>query len=968
MPHLSRFLPFLWLLLALLSSVDAAAQSRKKFRKKPARTVTRRAAPARRKSPAARVARRPARPEPTRKPVTREAKATPKTAGKIPALKTHNQPVPFAGQLAKSRWVDSVMATLTPDQRVAQLFMVAAYSNRKRIDEDSITTLIQQYGIGGIVFFQGGPVRQSRILNRYQAQSKVPLLVAMDAEWGVGMRLDSVQRFPFQMSLGGIRDNQLMYDMGTEVAAQFKRLGMHVNFAPVVDVNNNAANPVIGFRSWGEDRQSVTEKSYLYMRGMQDANILAVAKHFPGHGDTDVDSHVALPVINSDLARLTNVDLYPFQQSFEVGVMGVMVGHLYMPLFDTLRSVSATISRNLVTGLLKEKMAYKGLVFTDALNMKSVTNLYKPGELDALALLAERYYAESDILDEHNHKASLGRAALYHYRLQRQNEINILRRALSRRPSEKISLRLAALYNEPTDFFDRLATLREGLKATPNSSRLNNDLAHLYSRSTLSDSVNWYLNRAEAADPGNSVIGTNRLAFLLQNRQFAAAAELAQKSPQETDAAWQSNLLLLNQQTPGTKTALPVLPAPDPKANLTVAEFARLYHAALRRAQRQDTTYLPALTQLVQRPSNAAYFEQLTFLRALTQHSGGQPVSARTTLSPLLAGNTPSAGYYQNLEALWLLLQRAYGSAAVGFAAAHRNSYAEAALNRAYALALNNQPDSAQAAIAAILQRPDTALHQSARQLQQALALDYTRQYATASDTLKSQFLVFRGSSIPPADLLVAAESIRTLAARQAALLAQLPRALQAGQLDAAEHTVARFAPPIAPPITQRSVAASEWNVIRIDLLLRQQKVSQLRQLLKTGYFTPLYLPYRLAGQAALANLTKQPKRAQQLYRQLVREAPFVAPGVLAAATFYAGQQDYLAAYGALQAALEYNPESVALLQAYALAAIPAGLGEYAAASLEKLRPLLSPAEYATFRTLYDGRLATQAAAAAPWN
>ncbi|WP_156109309.1 tetratricopeptide repeat protein [Hymenobacter sp. APR13] len=599
-------------------------------------------------------------------------------------------------------------------------------------------------------------------------------------------------------------------------------------------------------------------------------------------------------------------------------------------------------------------------------NLGDLTRLQSEQEpnRDALALLAERYYAESDILDEHNHKASLGRAALYRFRLQRQNEINILRRALSRRPSEKISLRLAALYNEPNDFFDRLAVLREGLKNAPTSPRLNNDLAHLYSRSTLSDSVNWYLNRAEAADPGSAVVSTNRLAFLLQNAQFADAAKLAQEAKTTDDAAWQSNLLLLAQQSPRTAGALPALPAPSPAANLTVAEFARLYHASLRRVQQADTSYLPVLTQLVQRPSNADYFEQLTFLRGLTQHYGGQPIPARTTLAPLLAGNTPSAAYYQNLQALWLLEQRTYGSAATSFADASRNGYPEAQLNRAYALALNQQPDSARAATAAVLATPDTALHRPARQLQQVLALSYPQPYAAAPAAVQAQYLALLGYTLPPADLLAAAERLPEGQLRETALLAQLPRALQADQLAAAAQAVARFAP--AP--AQQTPEASTWNVVRGDLLLRQQNTAGLRQLVTNGHFTPAHQPYRLAYQAALADQSGQTRQATQLYRRLLREAPFVEPGVLAAAAFYDRQKDYLGAYGALQAALEVNPESVPLLKAYALAAIPAGLAEYAATSLAKLRSLLSPAEYATFRILYDARLAAQAAAAAPWN
>jgi beta-glucosidase-like glycosyl hydrolase/CubicO group peptidase (beta-lactamase class C family) len=290
--------------------------------------------------------------------------------------------------VAEQNWVDSVFNSLTPDQRLGQLFMVAAYSNKDKKHAQYTEFLIKNYGIGGLMFLQGGPRRQAHLTNRYQAAAKVPLLIAMDAEWGLDMRLDSSMHFAKQMTLGAMDDEQYVYQMGREIALKMKTLGVHVSFSPVVDVNSNPDNPVIGNRSFGENKEQVAKRSVAYIRGLQDHGIMAVVKHFPGHGDTDTDSHVALPVINSDLARLTNVDLYPFQQSFQAGVMGVMVGHLYMPLFDTVRSVSATISHNLVTGLLKEKMAYKGLVFTDALNMKSVANLYKPGELDALALLA----------------------------------------------------------------------------------------------------------------------------------------------------------------------------------------------------------------------------------------------------------------------------------------------------------------------------------------------------------------------------------------------------------------------------------------------------------------------------------------------------------------------------------------------------------------------------------------------------
>ena len=379
---LSRFLSLLLLALVLLSPESGSAQRRRKKApaRRPTRTVARRA-PVR--------AARAVAPAPRRAvPAAPVAAAAPKPAPKATTpAKGRNQPVPFAGQLGQSRWVDSVMKTLTPDQRVAQLFMVAAYSNRKRIDEDSVSTLIQQYGIGGLIFFQGGPVRQSRLLNRYQSQSKVPLLVAMDAEWGVGMRLDSVVRFPYQMSMGGVRDNQLVYDMGTEVAAQFKRLGMHVNFAPVIDVNNNAANPVIGFRSWGENREDVTEKSYLYMKGMQDAGVLAVAKHFPGHGDTDTDSHLALPLLRIDKKRIDTLELFPFKSLIQRGIGGVMVAHLNIPALDT-TGMPSTLSKPIIQGLLRRKLGFEGVVFTDAMNMKGVISKYPPGDADVRALVA----------------------------------------------------------------------------------------------------------------------------------------------------------------------------------------------------------------------------------------------------------------------------------------------------------------------------------------------------------------------------------------------------------------------------------------------------------------------------------------------------------------------------------------------------------------------------------------------------
>lgn len=327
------------------------------------------------------------RPAPARPKTAAPARAKTAAAKKVAPLTAPAPGAPAFTRYLHSPWVDSLMRVLTPDQRAAQLFMVAAYSNRKRIDEDSISTLIQQSGIGGLIFFQGGPGRQARLLNRYQSQSRVPLLVALDGEWGVGMRLDSVVKFPYQMSLGGETDTALLYDMGREVARQFKRLGMHVNFAPVVDVNNNPANPVIGFRSWGENPRAVARDGRQYMRGMQDSGILAVAKHFPGHGDVDADSHLALPTVRVDRHRLDTLELPPFRSLMAGGLGGVMVAHLNVPALDTVSGPS-TLSKPIIEGVLRKEMGFKGLIFTDAMNMKGVISKFPPGEADVRAIMA----------------------------------------------------------------------------------------------------------------------------------------------------------------------------------------------------------------------------------------------------------------------------------------------------------------------------------------------------------------------------------------------------------------------------------------------------------------------------------------------------------------------------------------------------------------------------------------------------
>jgi len=287
-----------------------------------------------------------------------------------------------------SPWADSVFQGLSPDERIAQLFMVAAYSNKGPEHVATITELVEKHKIGGLIFFQGGPVRQARLTNLYQSKATVPLMIAMDAEWGLAMRLDSTVRFPYQMTLGAIQDNHLIYEMGKRIALHSKRLGVHINFAPVVDINNNPNNPVINYRSFGENRENVSEKGLAYMKGMQDQHILATAKHFPGHGDTDTDSHLGLPLIGHGVKRLDSLELYPFKKLINHGLGSMMIAHLYIPSLDSTKNLASTLSKPIVSGLLKDSLKFRGLVFTDALNMSGVSKFYEPGIVDVKAVLA----------------------------------------------------------------------------------------------------------------------------------------------------------------------------------------------------------------------------------------------------------------------------------------------------------------------------------------------------------------------------------------------------------------------------------------------------------------------------------------------------------------------------------------------------------------------------------------------------
>lgn len=294
----------------------------------------------------------------------------------------------YNSALPEKQWVDSVFRSLSKEQRIAQLMVIRAHSNLGTEHVQGVLSLIEKYNIGALCFFQGGPVRQAMLTNQYQALAKTPLLITIDGEWGLGMRLDSVVKFPYQLTLGALPDEHLVQKMGLAVGAQMKRIGVHVNYAPVLDINNNPANPVIGYRSFGEDGEKVARLGLAYIRGMQEAGIMACAKHFPGHGDTDVDSHADLPVISKSMQQLDSLELYPFRQAVKGGVGSVMIGHLSIPAIDNAANVPTSLSKKTISGLLRDGLNFGGLTFTDALEMKGVTKHFPAGEAAVQALLA----------------------------------------------------------------------------------------------------------------------------------------------------------------------------------------------------------------------------------------------------------------------------------------------------------------------------------------------------------------------------------------------------------------------------------------------------------------------------------------------------------------------------------------------------------------------------------------------------
>jgi beta-N-acetylhexosaminidase len=337
-------------------------------------------------------------------PVKKRLKFTVLLVLNLVALSASAQKESYIQLLSRqNKWVDSVFKKLNRKEKIAQLFFVRAHTNRGKRYEDSVANVIKKLHVGGLVFFQGGPGRQANLTNKYQKESKVPLLIAMDGEWGLGMRLDSTISYPYQMTLGAIQDNNLIYKMGQQIAYDFKRLGMHMNFGPDMDVNNNPNNPVINYRSFGDNKFNVAQKGIAYMKGMQDASLLTTAKHFPGHGDTNVDSHFDLPVLPFTRKRLDSLEIYPFREAINAGISGVMIAHMNIPALDN-SNLPSTLSRKIITNVLKDSLGFKGLVVSDAMEMRAVTKYYQPGEAELKAFLAGNDIIE---LSENTDKAIL---------------------------------------------------------------------------------------------------------------------------------------------------------------------------------------------------------------------------------------------------------------------------------------------------------------------------------------------------------------------------------------------------------------------------------------------------------------------------------------------------------------------------------------------------------------------------------
>lgn len=285
-------------------------------------------------------------------------------------------------------WVNKTYRNLSQDEKLGQLFIVALYTNRGENEIEKVRSIVSNDKIGGLILMQDDAAREINLVNEFQQKSKVPLMIGMDAEWGLFQRIPAAHKFPWAITLGAIQDKSLIEQMAAKIAEDCHRMGINWDFAPVVDVNTNPNNPIIGNRSFGSEVNNVVNSALSYANGLQNNNILAAIKHFPGHGDTNTDSHLDLPVVSHNLERLNSVEIAPFKALMDKGIGGVMVAHLYVPALESGKGIPASVSKNIITGLLKDKLGYKGLIITDALNMGAVSNKYKPGELDAMAFKA----------------------------------------------------------------------------------------------------------------------------------------------------------------------------------------------------------------------------------------------------------------------------------------------------------------------------------------------------------------------------------------------------------------------------------------------------------------------------------------------------------------------------------------------------------------------------------------------------
>ncbi len=310
--------------------------------------------------------------------------------GCVGYLQAQFAPKNFTKDLDKKavKYADSLYAKLSMDERIGQLYIVALYTNKDQNHISGVRKLVEQERIGGIILMQDDAEQEIALVNEFQKKSRVPMLFGMDAEWGLYQRIKTAHKFPWAMTLGAIQDNNLVYEMASKIAEDAKKMGIYWNFAPVVDVNTNPKNPIIGNRSFGSDVQNVIAKALAYAQGLQDNGVLAAIKHFPGHGDTDVDSHLDLPVVKHSLERLNKIELAPFKALMDKEIGGAMIAHLYVPQLEKGKNIPASISYDIVTNLLKNKFRYEGLVITDALNMNAVAKKYPAGELDLRAFKA----------------------------------------------------------------------------------------------------------------------------------------------------------------------------------------------------------------------------------------------------------------------------------------------------------------------------------------------------------------------------------------------------------------------------------------------------------------------------------------------------------------------------------------------------------------------------------------------------